>query len=105
MAEDEEESEKLFNVPLKELKLSRRTKRASQAIKCIRKYIAKHMKAEEKDIWIDPRINELIWKRGIQKPPRFIRVKVSMLEEEEKIGVELPKELDETKLAKTKTEE
>lgn len=98
MAKDEEDSEKIFNVPLKGLKLSRRTKRSSQAIKFIRRYIARHMKADEKDIWIDPRINELIWKRGIQKPPKSIRVKISMLEEEEKIGVEIPKELEETEI-------
>ena len=94
MAKDED-SEKLFVIPLRELKYRRMNKRSSQAIVMVRKYIAKHMKAEEVDIWIDPRINELIWKRGIQRPPKFIRVKVSQLEEEGKIGVELPKQIDE----------
>ena len=95
MAKDEDYSDKLFTISLKGLKLSRRTKRSSQAIKHIKKYIARHLKGEEKDIWIDPRINEIIWKKGIQKPPNSIRVKISMLEEEGKIGVELPKELEE----------
>ena len=94
MAKDEGE-EKLFVIPLKELKVRRMNKRSSQAVVMVRRYIARHMKAEEEDIWIDPRINELIWKRGIQKPPKFIRVKVSQLEEEGKIGVELPKEMGE----------
>jgi large subunit ribosomal protein L31e len=92
----DEDSEMLFTVPLKDLKLSRTRKRAPHAIKFIKKYVARHMKIDEKDIWVDPRINELIWKRGIEKPPRFVRVKLSMLEEEEKIGVELPEEPEET---------
>ena len=92
MADEDEESEILMTIPLRQLKFSRRTKRSSYAIKYIRAFIARHMKAEEKDIWVDPRINELIWRRGIQKPPSSIRVKVSTLEEEEKIGVELPSE-------------
>lgn len=105
MAKEEEDTETLYNIPLKGLKMTRRSKRSSQAIKYIRQYIAKHMKADEKDIWVDPRINELIWKRGIQKPPRFVRVKVSMLEEEEKIGVELPTELEELELEEAAREE
>jgi large subunit ribosomal protein L31e len=96
MAKEEEYSDILYTIPLKELKLSRRSKRSSQAIKQIKRFIARHIKAEESDIWIDPRINELVWKRGIQKPPGSIRVKISMLEEEGKIGVELPKELEES---------
>ncbi len=94
MAEDEE-SELLLTIPLGKLKLKRSSKRSSQAIKYIRKFVAKHMKADEKDIWIDPRINELIWKRGIARPPGSIRVKLSTLEEEDKIGVELPPKLEE----------
>ena len=37
------------------------------------------MKSES--IIIDPKVNELIWRRGIEKPPRRIRVKVSKDEE------------------------
>jgi large subunit ribosomal protein L31e len=86
----DEDTDLLLTIPLGKLRHARSSRRASQAIKHIKRYVAKHMKADEKDIWIDPRINELIWKRGISKPPTQVRVKLSTLEEEEKIGVELP---------------
>jgi len=45
----------------------------------LKAFIQRHMKSES--IIIDPKVNELIWRRGIEKPPRRIRVKVSKDEE------------------------
>jgi large subunit ribosomal protein L31e len=41
----------------------------------------RHMKAGPEDIWIDARVNEAVWARGIQKPPNKIRVKVIKFED------------------------
>ncbi|MHA1122518.1 MAG: 50S ribosomal protein L31e [Candidatus Heimdallarchaeota archaeon] len=47
------------------LKLSTRQKRAPRAIRIMKKFIYRHMKAE--DIIIDNELNEFIWARG--RPP------------------------------------
>jgi len=48
----------------------------------IKKFIKKHMKTEE--IRLDKSITEGIWKRGSQRPPGKIRIKVTETEEGEK---------------------
>ena len=58
-----------------------RTKRAARAIKEIRDNIARHMKADVEKIWIDKSLNEKIWERGIQNPPRKITVKAVKFED------------------------
>jgi len=50
-----------------------RTKRASKALKMVREYVMKHMKVEE--VWISQDVNEFIFQRGMQKPPRKITVR------------------------------
>ncbi len=64
--------EKVFTVPLREAFDKPRTKRAKIAIKILKEFLKKHMKAE--NVKIGKSINESIWKRGIQKPPRRIRI-------------------------------
>lgn len=49
-----------------------RTNRAEKAIRVIRQFAKRHMKPSE--IKIENEVNEAIWSRGIQKPPRKIRV-------------------------------
>ena len=47
---------------------------------CIRdrKHVSQHMKkTEEEEIWIDESVNHVIWSRGMQNPPRKIRVQVT----------------------------
>lgn len=60
---------------------TRRTKRASRAIRYLRELIKKRTHAE--NVIIDERINKLIWMRGIEKPPRKIRVVITVEESEE----------------------
>jgi large subunit ribosomal protein L31e len=64
--------EKVFTVPLRDAFEKPRTKRAKIAIKIVREFLKKHMKAE--DVKIGKSINEIVWRRGIQKPPRKIRI-------------------------------
>jgi large subunit ribosomal protein L31e len=46
---------------------------------------------EEKEVWLDYRLNELIWSRGIENPPRKVRVKAIRFEDG-LIEVSLPEE-------------
>lgn len=64
--------EKIFTIPLREAFETQRTKRAKKASKIVQQFLSKHMKAE--NIRIGKSINENLWKRGIQKIPRRIRI-------------------------------
>ncbi len=76
------EEERIITVPLRKAMGAPRTKRAARAIKAIREHVMQHMKAKNEDVWIDPKINEQIWARGIGKPPKRIRVKAIKFEDE-----------------------
>jgi large subunit ribosomal protein L31e len=69
------ELERIYTIPLRNASLAPRGKRANRAVKEIKIFLARHMKSEEDKIWIDNPVNEVVWARGIQKPPRRIRVK------------------------------
>ena len=88
MAEEGDE-ERIMIVPLKGIKKVPRTKRAPHAIKLLKKHVARHMKVEEEDVWIDYVLNEYIWSRGIQKPPTKIKVK-ALKWEDGRLDVMLP---------------
>ncbi len=77
--------EKIFNIPLREAFEKPRTKRAKIATNIVRKFLMKHMKSE--NVKIGDSINKEIWKRGIQKPPRKIRVHA--IKEEDIVYAEL----------------
>jgi large subunit ribosomal protein L31e len=97
-----EELERVFTIPLKVTKQIPKTKRAPRAIKEIKEYVRRHMtdksaaeedeeKGERKDVWLDYKLNELIWKRGIENPPSKVRVKAIRFEDG-LIEVSLPDE-------------
>ncbi|UCE81023.1 MAG: 60S ribosomal protein L31 [Methanobacteriota archaeon] len=96
-----EELERVFTIPLTVTKQVPRTKRAPRAIKEIKEYVRRHMAEKDssgiedetlkKDVWIDHRLNEQLWRKGIENPPRNIRVKVIRFEDG-LIEVSLPEE-------------
>ncbi len=81
------ENERVYNIPLRDVKNISRSRRANYAVKIIRSFVSRHMKVPEENVWIDNRVNEEIWKRGIEKPPSKITVKVIKFEEEESAEV------------------
>ena len=91
--------ERIFTIPLKVTRQVPKTKRAPRAIKEIKAFVQKHMgvkgKAaddeEKKDVWIDYRLNELLWSKGIENPPSKVRVKAIRFEDG-LIEVSLPEE-------------
>jgi len=96
-----EEIERVFTIPLKVTKQIPKTKRAPRAIKEIKEFVRRHMtdksaaedeeKELRKDVWIDFRLNELLWARGIENPPSKVRVKAIRFEDG-LIEVSLPEE-------------
>jgi len=74
----EVEKERIYTIPLKKAWRVPRNKRAEKAIKVIREFIKRHLKVEEVVIGQD--VNQEVWKRGIQKPPRRIRVRAYVKE-------------------------
>ncbi|MGD0056497.1 MAG: 50S ribosomal protein L31e [Methanomassiliicoccales archaeon] len=75
------EEESIFNIPLREARKAPRTERAERAIVAVRAYAVRHLKAKEEDVWIDGRLNEAIWSKGIRNAPSIIRVKAVKFED------------------------
>jgi large subunit ribosomal protein L31e len=77
--------EKIFTIPLREAYDKPRTARAKKATNIVRDFLIRHMKSEK--VKLGKSINEAIWKRGIQKPPR--KVRIHAVKEEDVIYTEL----------------
>ena len=81
--EDEEEEKKIIKESVHTINLRKayehpRTSRIKYAAREIKDYIRKHTRKEP---FVGPDVNEALWAKGIQSPPRKIRVKI---QEEEK---------------------
>jgi large subunit ribosomal protein L31e len=77
-----EELEREYVIPLRasQHQPSRR-RRAGHALETIRRFVGRHMKGKVEDVWIDPRLNEHLWERGIQHIPSRVRVKAIRFED------------------------
>lgn len=80
MAEAKKE-EKIFTIPFRKIYESHRMLRGKRAAHFVRTFLVRHMKVSEEKVHMGKGINEAIWARGIQKPPR--RIKVHVLKNEE----------------------
>jgi len=76
-----DQEERIINIPLREVKNSPASKRASLAMKIVRNFVSKHMDVPSEDVWIDSTTNEEIWKRGVKKPPSKIKVRAIKFED------------------------
>lgn len=68
------EEERVYTINLSKVVLTPRSRRSKRAINMIREFAMKHMKSEE--VKIDEELNQIVWERGIRRPPRKIRVKI-----------------------------
>jgi large subunit ribosomal protein L31e len=85
--EEEIVEERIYTIPLGKAWVRPPKKRAPRAMHMIRAFITKHMKltmrAEEEEekelpkLAISKEVNEKVWGRGIEKPPRKIRVRAA----------------------------
>ena len=66
--------EKVYTISLRHVwVVTPRGKRAPRAVRDVRAYVARHMKAE--DVAISNEVNSELWARSINKPPRKITVR------------------------------
>ncbi len=70
-----EKLERIYTVPLGASYSYVRKKRAKRAVNMLKTFINRHMKAGDRRIVISNTLNNLIWERGIQKPPRKVKVR------------------------------
>jgi large subunit ribosomal protein L31e len=85
-ADDDVVTERIYTVPLQKALVRPPKRRAPRAVQLLKIFVARHMKmattvSEEDDelpqLIITEEVNEKIWGRGIEKPPRKIRVRVT----------------------------
>jgi len=79
--------ERLYTIPLRRAWIAPRKKRAPRAMRIVKSFIQRHMKVEAKAeageeeeeekgrLVISSEVNEKLWSKGIEKPPRNIRVR------------------------------
>lgn len=66
--------ERFYTIPLRRAWVAPFPERTPKAIRILKSFLRRHLKTD--DFKIDESLNKLIWKRGIEKPPRKVRVKV-----------------------------
>ncbi|UCE44555.1 MAG: 50S ribosomal protein L31e [Candidatus Bathyarchaeota archaeon] len=75
----------MYTIPLSRAWIAPRRKRAGRAVRLLRSFIQRHMKVDAEPeeegeagrLVISNEVNEKIWSRGIEKPPRRIRVRAA----------------------------
>ena len=67
--------ERIYIIPLAKARRGPRNKRAKKAIRYLREFMDRHFKPES--LVISQEVNEAIWARGIQKPPRKIKIRAT----------------------------
>lgn len=84
--EEDVVEEKTYTIPLGKALIMPPRRRSPRSMRMIRAYVMKHMKipsrAQEEDelpptLRITNEVNEYIWGRGIEKPPRKVRVRAT----------------------------
>ena len=65
--------ERLMVVPLRKARRGSSERFAPKAMKYLKAFVARHMKAEE--VLVGSELNEFIWSKGARNPPRRVQVK------------------------------
>jgi len=65
--------ERIYTIPLRRAWIAARKKRTPRAVRLVKAFIQRHMKPEA--LVMSNEVNERLWSRSIQKPPRKIRVR------------------------------
>jgi large subunit ribosomal protein L31e len=78
------EHERTYVIPLRDAYRAPRKKRAKVAIRLIRDFVRRHLRYDG-EVKIGNELNEYIWQRSIEKPPRRVVVTVKFKVEEGEI--------------------
>jgi large subunit ribosomal protein L31e len=65
--------EKFYTVNLRDLWTAPKDKRAPKAVRALREFVKRHMKVD--NVKVSNEINQEIWARSIQKPPRKLKIR------------------------------
>ena len=87
LEEEDIVEERFYTIPLRKVWIVPRKKRAPKAARVVKSFVIKHMKIrtetynddeeeEAERLVISNEVNEKLWSKGIEKPPRKIRVRV-----------------------------
>ncbi|MGI9567250.1 MAG: 50S ribosomal protein L31e [Nitrosopumilus sp.] len=88
-----QELERVYTINLGKVLLSQSQHRAVRAINMIKEFARHHMKVE--DIKIEEDLAHKIWARGVRRPPRKIRVRMSKTDEGYVLVSQYDEELEE----------
>ena len=86
LKEEDIVEERIYTVPLRKAWIAPPNKRAPRAMRILKNFVVKHMKLEArmeegeeepKRLIVSNEVNERIWRRGIEKPPRKIRIRAA----------------------------
>jgi large subunit ribosomal protein L31e len=75
------EFERIYIIPLRRAKIGPTSRAAPRAIDDVRHFLMKHMKVEQKNVWIDDSLNKNIWAHGKFWVPSKIRVRAVKFED------------------------
>ncbi|MEM4699956.1 MAG: 50S ribosomal protein L31e [Candidatus Nezhaarchaeales archaeon] len=67
--------ERLLTIPLRKAYYGTRWRRVEKAVRLLKEHVARHVKARE--VKISTEVNEALWARGAEKPPRRLAVRVA----------------------------
>jgi large subunit ribosomal protein L31e len=67
--------ERIYTIPLAKARRGPRNKWAKKGVRYLREFMQQHFKPES--LVISQEVNEAIWARGIQKPPRKIKIRAT----------------------------
>jgi large subunit ribosomal protein L31e len=73
--EEEIIDERIYIIPLAKARKGPRNKWAKKSIRYLKEFMTRHFKPVS--LVISQEVNERIWERGIQKPPRKLKVRVT----------------------------
>jgi large subunit ribosomal protein L31e len=79
--DSEKELERIYIIPLRRAKIGPTSRAAPRAVDDVRHFLMKHMKVEEKNVWIDGSLNKEIWAHGKFWIPSKIRVRAVKFED------------------------
>lgn len=80
--------ERVVTVPLRDARSAPTQERADRAMSLVRSHLAKHFNVDEDVVRLDPSVNEAVWERGRQKPPRKLRIRAARFVEDDETIVE-----------------
>jgi large subunit ribosomal protein L31e len=75
------ELERIYIIPLRRAKIGPTSRAAPRAVDDVRQFLMRHMKVEQKNVWIDDSLNKELWAHGKFWVPSKIRVRAVKFED------------------------